>query len=217
MMAYQTGRARRVDSGVIELSDSEDEETGKPAGNVVAGPSSHSRYPARPLKPSSSSSSNILKASRHQAKGRTPLPLFLSSDDENEPPSRNSDAVEFVDAPSQVPTRKEDVDLLEIMDPANGEQINMPVDKQLFPDVYSTDVNQPATEEKDPLSTYVAQVLEIVADVDPDHLLALIQKHLPQYGDGVTQAVLHILFEVCCPHDPFYCLNSFPRIRPTPR
>ena len=46
---------------------------------------------------------------------------------------------------------------------------------------------------------YVAQVLEIVPDVHPDHVHALIIQHLPTYFEEVVQPVLHILFE-----DPTY-------------
>ncbi|KAF9560510.1 hypothetical protein CPC08DRAFT_723314 [Agrocybe pediades] len=47
----------------------------------------------------------------------------------------------------------------------------------------------------DPASHVVAQVLEIVPDVDPDHLLALVQTHLPNFAAHTTEHVVGILFE----------------------
>ncbi|KAF9468244.1 hypothetical protein BDZ94DRAFT_1154032 [Collybia nuda] len=46
---------------------------------------------------------------------------------------------------------------------------------------------------------YVARVLEIIPDVEPDHLLALVTKLAPSLQDGVVEHVLHELFE-----DPAY-------------
>lgn len=42
---------------------------------------------------------------------------------------------------------------------------------------------------------YVAQVLEIVPDVDPDHLTTLLAQHMESYKEKVVEPVLHILFE----------------------
>jgi TRIAD3 protein (E3 ubiquitin-protein ligase RNF216) len=53
--------------------------------------------------------------------------------------------------------------------------------------------------EADPTSTYVARILEIIPDVDPDHLLDLVTKNVPTHGDQVVEHVLHSLFE-----DPTY-------------
>ena len=50
-----------------------------------------------------------------------------------------------------------------------------------------------------PIDTYVAQILEIIPDVQVDHLLTLIMQHLPTSQDNVVQAVLFVLFE-----DPTY-------------
>ncbi|KIY74350.1 hypothetical protein CYLTODRAFT_416193 [Cylindrobasidium torrendii FP15055 ss-10] len=41
----------------------------------------------------------------------------------------------------------------------------------------------------------LAQVLDIVPDVDPNHAQELIERHRPNYGDKVVEAVLHALFE----------------------
>jgi TRIAD3 protein (E3 ubiquitin-protein ligase RNF216) len=47
----------------------------------------------------------------------------------------------------------------------------------------------------DPIDAYVAQVLEIIPDVEPGHLLALIEHYLPTSLDNVVPTVLHLLFE----------------------
>jgi hypothetical protein len=51
------------------------------------------------------------------------------------------------------------------------------------------------TEEVDPLQVVLAQILEIVPDVHPDHALSLITQYHPQYQHEVVQPVLHLLFE----------------------
>src|SRR5262249_816858 len=50
----------------------------------------------------------------------------------------------------------------------------------------------------DVISEYVASVLEVVPDVDPDHVYTLINKLLPEHHD-VVEHVLHTLLE-----DPTY-------------
>ncbi|KAJ6490170.1 hypothetical protein DFH09DRAFT_1208883 [Mycena vulgaris] len=45
------------------------------------------------------------------------------------------------------------------------------------------------------LSDYVAQVLEIIPDVDPEHALSLVKHHYPESRDRVVELVLHALFE----------------------
>jgi TRIAD3 protein (E3 ubiquitin-protein ligase RNF216) len=51
----------------------------------------------------------------------------------------------------------------------------------------------------DPMDTYVARVLEIIPDVQPTHVLTLLEEHIEANQDGVVQVVLHTLFE-----DPNY-------------
>ena len=53
----------------------------------------------------------------------------------------------------------------------------------------------PPAEDPDPLSAFVAQVLEIIPDVDPSHALALVTLHYDEYKDKVVEPVLHTLFE----------------------
>ncbi|KAI0351122.1 hypothetical protein OH77DRAFT_1411714 [Trametes cingulata] len=51
----------------------------------------------------------------------------------------------------------------------------------------------------DPYDAHVAQVLEILPDVAPAHVYALVARHFPAYGAKVVEPVLHELFE-----DPNY-------------
>lgn len=50
-----------------------------------------------------------------------------------------------------------------------------------------------------PVDKAIALVLEIVPDVQPEHLLKLVTENLEKFGDNVHEAVLHALFE-----DPAY-------------
>lgn len=63
----------------------------------------------------------------------------------------------------------------------------------------SLDFLPPPEVDADPFSVYVAQVLEIIPDVDPDHVLSLIINQHETYKDKVVEPVLHLLFE-----DPDY-------------
>jgi TRIAD3 protein (E3 ubiquitin-protein ligase RNF216) len=105
---------------------------------------------------SNSASATSMAPSRIKNANPNALPLFLASDDEDQP----VDEAEQAASPSK--TR---------------------------PDVTDSNV----------IDGYVAQVLEIVPDVHPDHVHALIIQHLPTYLEEVVQPVLHILFE-----DPTY-------------
>ncbi|KAF8907296.1 hypothetical protein CPB84DRAFT_298608 [Gymnopilus junonius] len=49
--------------------------------------------------------------------------------------------------------------------------------------------------EVDPASRAVAQVLEIIPDVEPEYLLGLVQGHLPNFGQQTAEHVLGQLFE----------------------
>ncbi|KAI0365836.1 hypothetical protein BV20DRAFT_1056111 [Pilatotrama ljubarskyi] len=51
----------------------------------------------------------------------------------------------------------------------------------------------------DPFDGYAAQILEIIPDVAPAHVYALLELHHAAYGDKVVEPVLHHLFE-----DPDY-------------
>jgi TRIAD3 protein (E3 ubiquitin-protein ligase RNF216) len=123
---------------------------------------------------------------RRQEKTPTQLrafPPFLESDQENEPPVQ-------VPGPAIVPPQEPPHAPVLAPDAMRAE----PVPDEVFVPV-PTDVPAPVEEGKDKVSTVVAQVLEIIPDVQPDHLLALVEQHLPTYQAQVLQHVLHTLFE----------------------
>ncbi|KAJ7097846.1 hypothetical protein B0H15DRAFT_773241 [Mycena belliarum] len=148
----------RLDRDVIVvLTDSDDDEErverprfrDRGANTGVAGPSIQHAPLQHKKDASTSSLDNIPEHRRPKSKS---VPLFLPSDEENEPPeSQNHDAPILVDnLPSPPP---------------------------------------------DPIPDFVAQVLEIIPDVEPDYLLSLVRKHYPHSGDQVVEPVLHALFE----------------------
>jgi TRIAD3 protein (E3 ubiquitin-protein ligase RNF216) len=51
----------------------------------------------------------------------------------------------------------------------------------------------------DPTDSYVARVLEIIPDAQPEHVLSLVHKHIQSYGEQTVERILHIFFE-----DPTY-------------
>ncbi|KAJ7109483.1 hypothetical protein C8R44DRAFT_635668 [Mycena epipterygia] len=153
------GKAR-LDNETIVLTDSEDEEYARPRNRDpgAAGPSR--RKQPTPLlqhkKDASSGSLENIPTRRRPPKSKS-VPLFLPSDEENEPPEYerlHEEAIVVDNLPSPPP---------------------------------------------DPIPGYVAQVLEIIPDVDPEHAFSLVRQHYPQSGDQVVEPVLHALFE-----DPTY-------------
>ncbi|KAJ2923809.1 hypothetical protein H1R20_g13283, partial [Candolleomyces eurysporus] len=58
------------------------------------------------------------------------------------------------------------------------------------------EVDQHPQEPEDPRTKPVARILEIIPDVDPDHLLALVEEHLPTYGPSqIVEFIVSHLFE----------------------
>ncbi|KAJ7741519.1 hypothetical protein DFH07DRAFT_837532 [Mycena maculata] len=153
------GKARAINDTIVLVTDSEDEDHDnghhfrkRHAG--AAGPSKRKMPPPPLLQKGASSSSldNIPAKRRPKSKS---VPLFLPSDEENEPPVL-PDEVDVVD-----------------------------VDHLPSP--------------PDPIPGYVAQILEIIPDVDPEYAMSLVRQHHPQSQDQVVEPVLHALFE-----DPTY-------------
>ena len=171
---------------VIELTDDDDDTPNVPpkaTPNALAGPSFHSDRAAA-LQPKSGPSGlfeNIPNTPTRKLKASIarPFPLFLPSDEENEPPS------------SLVPVSPvvERISPFELDDMEDAPAVQLPT---------ATEVVQPRSE-ADPTSTYVARVLEIIPDVDRHHLLDLIARNVSTHGDQVVEHVLHCLFE-----DPTY-------------
>lgn len=188
----QKPRLRTVPLPVIDVSDDDDDDafpffiqTKKSSQNTVSGPSSLSNKSAalQPKIGPSASFDNLPNTPPRKSKPSTarPSPLFLSSDEENQPPPspslRASSPVGQRFSPFEV------VDMEGVLPAAPSPAIEA---LEPEPDV-------------DPISKYVARVLEIIPDVEPDHLLNLVTTCLPTYGDQVVEHVLHSLFE-----DPTY-------------
>lgn len=56
-------------------------------------------------------------------------------------------------------------------------------------------LSAPSVPQVDLFDQYVAQVVEIVPDVDPEHVVELLRRHIDDYKDKAVEPVLHILFE----------------------
>lgn len=181
---------------VIELTDSEaDDHKFAPGPSnsgsswTIPSSSSHPRSDSQTLQPKMGGSSGSLdNIPLHRRQEKTPtqpraFPLFLESDQENEPPVQVAGpAIAPPQEPQHAPV------------PAPGAMRVDPVPDEVFVPL-PIDVPAPVEEEKDQVSTVVAQVLEIIPDVHPDHLLALVEQHLPTHQAQVLEHVLHILFE----------------------
>jgi TRIAD3 protein (E3 ubiquitin-protein ligase RNF216) len=174
----RAGKAKAIPGPIFDLTNSDDDDDDfvlslPPAQETqnVAGPSS-SRQEIR--FDASSSFVNIPGQSTKANGTSTQAPLFLPSDDEeNRPPQRTlSPDLEMIH-PSQPPTVVFDV-------PEGGTQSPLLVENF----------------EPDPESATVARVLEIIPDVEPDHLLALVRKHAEEHPAGtLVEHILHMLFE----------------------
>ncbi|KAK7466958.1 hypothetical protein VKT23_004022 [Stygiomarasmius scandens] len=187
-LAPRAGTAVARTTSVIIITDSEDEDEDEiqvqalprlQQQSTAAGPSkphvNRLSSRANPSKPPSKTQSSRSTDNIPVVSGRPPpgepraaeLPLFLSSDEENTPPTQ----------PSREPVILEaEVDIQEL-----------PMDLPAH--------SKTPSPELDPTSQYLAQILEVIPDVQPDHATSLISRHIPQYGDQVVQTVLHILFE----------------------
>ena len=229
-------------SSVIEITDSESEaDEGKTSTNRVAsshsnshsGPSSSSpkrtytpnltsSYPVKPtgllFTPprqngvlASGSGSGTATEQKPNGHDQNP-PLFLSVDEENEPPAQDTAHIGRVEA--------------SVSGTSIIEREQTPETQSQIPPLPTAFDSDPApVEEMDITSTAVAQILEIIPNVEPTHLLQLIETHLPTYsvfrgrrdsgddgGEGAASAgereatveeqvqgvmghVLHLLFE----------------------
>ena len=189
---FRSNQKHRTRTIPLELTDSDSDtedapnflQTKKTSEIPLAGPSFHSIRTAalqQKIGPSGSFE-NIPNTTTRNLKASTarPFPLFLPSDEENEPPSPSFIAVSPV---------VERTSSFELVDMENVQPVELPEPIEVVP----------VEPEADPTSTYVARVLEIIPDVDPDHLLELVTKNIPTHGDQVVEHVLHCLFE-----DPTY-------------
>ncbi|KAG6913708.1 hypothetical protein DXG01_004760 [Tephrocybe rancida] len=189
---------------VIELSDSDDDlpvqARVKPTMNAVAGPSRPKKTQKQTLG-NSSSVENI--PSQHQTQHRKKpagVPLFLPSDEENNPPPVLATQRHVV-APAPFPFEAEDVDRDIGLDaPLPPSPPPVPTREATPPPAIDLAVPEPEPEvDLDPKSTITARVLEIIPDVDPDYALAAITNHILEHPEHdtstVTELILHALFE----------------------
>ncbi|KAH7929949.1 hypothetical protein BV22DRAFT_1028918 [Leucogyrophana mollusca] len=109
--------------------------------------------------------------SRNSPPGQTrnaALPLFYPSDDEREVAQRT-----VVIAPAVPP----------------------PPPPAFAAEPPALPVLEPVVPEIDPVDAYVARVIEIVPDVQPAHVLALIEQYIAAQPANVVELVLHVLLE----------------------
>ncbi|KAG6837047.1 hypothetical protein H0H93_015618 [Arthromyces matolae] len=176
---------------VIELTDSDDDEhkdappfvraRPKFASNAVAGPSSHRKNQSLGA---SSSIENIPKKSTSSRS----IQLFLSSDEENNPPAVKRAQLSRTPVPAPFPLQ------LSVEGP-ESQRVETPVPAH----VSIVDLVAEPEPEPEPHSTVTARVLEIIPDVEPDYLLAMVAKHFIDHPENntatVTELILHALFE----------------------
>jgi E3 ubiquitin-protein ligase RNF216 len=174
------------EDAVIELTDTDDEGGASPKkrpktvgkGEPEAGPSripeSRPRPTTKPKSPRSTTNkrTHSLRAENSDGLSKATSLIILNN--------------VVLPAVPDIPQRKAN---LPIDTPINVAQVTP---EQPPPSV-------PPSDATNPNDIYIAQVLEIIPDVQPDHILMLIQKYLPAFGDSVVQNVLHVLFE-----DPAY-------------
>ena len=222
------GKATQIVSSVIELTDSEDDDDDKPhtlpQNRVV--PST----PRPHTDASMNSENNVLTSTSPSELGAAASdsgteagpskektfnqPLFLPDDIGQDPTTTHIERVQ-VDALMNIegePTNS-------IPIPLPPAQIPIQVDPlPPIPPHQASTPNLDAIPVTDPTSTAVAQILEIIPDIEPTHLLDMIEQHLPTFsifhGDdaesegtpareatkeeqvqGVVGHVLHLLFE----------------------
>lgn len=171
------GKSRaNITEDVIELTDSDNDDhtrSKKPPRSTQLGPS-RSRNQLLPL--ASASTENMPSSNQRSSK-----PGKSERDEENNPPPRTSDP----------PPVRQDF-AVEIEDVSMG-QVTVE-------DLFQPEPESQAMEtEQDTPSKMLAQVLEVVPDVQPDHAVELLSQQPNASPDEVVQAVIHALFEAPYP------------------
>lgn len=118
-----------------------------------------------------------------------PLPLFLPDFDDEFFVGASQHNPLFIGSPEQPRGASAELEAPVLPDPLNNAD---------HPD--EENPTTPEEEESDPpLDRYLAQIVDIVPDVEPGHVLDLLSSHYPDYKDQVVENILHKLFE-----DPKY-------------
>ncbi|RDB23527.1 hypothetical protein Hypma_009216 [Hypsizygus marmoreus] len=187
----RTAAMFRRSNTVIELTDSDSDEMPSriraktpSTSSAAAGPSSRPIMWARQPRVGGSSSIENIPTSHRKVKATASriAPVPVSSDEENSPPSLLLSAY----TPAAPPPLHTDSDVEEELPPTQDTP-ELPA-QQLEP--------EPEQEQElDLESAYVAQILEIVPDVEPDYLLAQIVKLTPDHQGAVVEHILHNLLE----------------------
>ena len=154
---------------VIDISDSDED---MPLAKVASssknwGDSGTEPGPSRPgpSLPFSSSQANLLLNAAGRSAEHHAAPLFLPSNDDD------NDGLE---APQPVSLVGADEDL----------PMAVHLSKASTPD-----------SAPNPIDIYVVRVLEVIPDVQPEHVRTLLGRHINTHKDGLVELILHMLFE----------------------
>ncbi|KAF8831462.1 hypothetical protein HHX47_DHR1000431 [Lentinula edodes] len=163
---------------VIELTDSSDEDcvtTKKSSRDVTRSGHTLPRTQSTPKPLGASASAENIPSSSAQRESKTKMfPHFLPSDEENVPPSRNSN----------LPSIIEDFVVVDLV----------PL-KHLEGDHVEKNQLMEMQAEKNAQLSMLSQVLELVPDVQPEYAEELILQHSTTRQGEVLEAVIHALFE----------------------
>ncbi|KAJ4488145.1 hypothetical protein J3R30DRAFT_3433416 [Lentinula aciculospora] len=176
-----TNNSLSISSDVIELTDSESDEERLVTKELSRHTAKSGQFLSRKqstTKPlgASVSAENIPSSSAQRESKTDFLPLFLSSDEENVPPSRKS----------SLPPINEDLPVVDEMQLKHPEPDHVQHAKQ--------PIKSQATEQ-DTQSAMLAQVLELVPDVQPEYAEELIAQHSATRPGEVLEAVINALFQ----------------------
>ena len=173
----RAGKAKAITGPIFDLTNSDDDDVfvlplpSEQEARNVAGPS-RSRHEV--IFDASSPFVNIPGQSTKANGATVKAPLFLPGDDEENHPPQEAPSLDLeMIHPSQPPTV--------VVDTPENETQNL-----LLAEFF----------EPDPESATVARVLEIIPDVEPDHLVALVRKHAQEHpADTLVEHIVHRLFE----------------------
>ncbi|KAK2467968.1 hypothetical protein APHAL10511_000263 [Amanita phalloides] len=199
----RNGRKYAAIMPVIELTDSESDEGSKPHSERASNSNS-----TKPLSGVATHPPSMAESTTWGDKGKVKeaVPLFMDSD---------GDSVQAIQSLTEL---SKSSNFVHPWDIARGRMLSGPGDADQPTRTIATDKSAQAadegraaaqpelvpsqqgnanetTSEEDIVSLYVAQVLEIVPDVAPDYLLALIKQLHPHRKDDLINTAIQMLFE----------------------